>query len=708
MEQNSRMPPQDSAAGVRLGDEPPELPRDAVSVYHGSTFALSDRTGDVSPDTVTGVFCADTRHLSRFELTIDGMRLTPLSGGQIEPHEARFFLTNATGSLAARTISIERRRMIGEGLRESIIVRNHDNVPVRMQLTIRYAADFADLFEVKDAAPRTPGSTDRTEDRFTHSVVFSYEREPFRASTDIRFSREPEFRDGAAVFPLELPARGSTDLVVDVTWTRRDDREAPVRVRPRPRASSRERDLGATDWRGELPQLRSDSDPLERTWIQSCTDLAALGMQVERHDQTVEVPAAGLPWFMAVFGRDTLITSYQSLYVAPDLCRGTLEILAALQGDEDDPFRDEEPGKIMHELRHGELTVCGDTPHRPYYGSVDATPLFLIVLSEYHRVTRDDELVRALWPNVRRAIAWIEEARRRDADGLLAYETRSSRGLENQGWKDSGAGIRFGDGRIARPPLALCEVQGYVYDAYDRVAALAEDAMDDAELAATLRKERDVLRDRFDELFWTDDRGGYYALAIDGDGAQVDSLTSNIGHLLWSGIVPDERADTLVERLFSGDLWSGWGIRTTAWSDAGYSPLGYHTGTVWAHDNSVISAGLARYGFREEANRIAVSMLDAAGYRGYRLPEAFAGYDRADTDFPVRYPTASDPQAWATAAPFLWMTLMLGLRVDADGSLGADPVVPASLQPLRLAGIRAGGRRWNVEVADQVSVTEQA
>jgi glycogen debranching enzyme len=701
------MPPTEPAAGVRFGDEPPELTRDAVAVYHGSAFALSDRTGDVLPDTVTGVFCADTRYLSRFELRIDDGRLTPLSSGQIEPHEARFFLTNAAGTLPARSLSIERRRVIGESLRESIIVRNHDNVPVRAELAMRCAADFADLFEVKDAGRRISGSFASSEDRSTHSVAFSYEREPFRASTDIRFSREPEFRDDAAVFALELPARGSTDIVVDVTWTREDAREAPVRVRPRPDASF-EDDLRATAWLAGLPRLRSDSDALERTWLQSAADLAALRMHVERHGRSMEVPAAGLPWFMAVFGRDTLITSYQSLYVSPDLCRGTLEILADLQGDEDDPFRDEEPGKIMHELRHGELTVCGDMPHRPYYGSVDATPLWLVVLSEYHRVTHDDELVRTLWPNVQRAIGWIETARRRNGDGLLTYETRSPVGLANQGWKDSGAGVLFADGRIARAPLALCEVQGYVSDAYDRVAALAEEVMDDAELAATLRKERDALRDRVEELFWTKDRGGYYVLGIDRDGAQVDSLTSNIGHLLWSGIVHEERAPAVVERLFSGDLWSGWGVRTTAWSDAGFSPLGYHTGTVWAHDNSLISAGLARYGFRDEANRIAVSMLEAAEHRGYRLPEAFAGYDRADTAFPVRYPTASDPQAWATAAPFLWMTLMLGLRVDADGALQADAAVPERFRPLRVAGIPAAGRRWDVEVGDRISVSEHA
>jgi glycogen debranching enzyme len=701
------MPSPDPSAGVRFGDEPPELPRDAVAVFHGSTFALSDRAGDVLPGSVTGVFCADTRHLSRFELSMDDLRLTPLSSGQIEPHEARFFLTNRGGSLPPRAVSVERRRVIGESLRESIIVRNHDNVPVRTELTLRCAADFADLFEVKDAAGRTSESNTSSEDRSTHSLGFSYARGPFRASTEIRFSREPELRDDAAVFALELPARGSADIVVDVMWTRGDTLEAPVRVRPRPAASFGGQDLGAASWLRDLPRLRSDSDALERTWQQSSTDLAALRMHVERGHRGMEVPAAGLPWFMAVFGRDTLITSYQSLYVAPELARGTLQILADLQADEDDTFRDEEPGKIMHELRHGELTVCGDTPHRPYYGSVDATPLWLIVLSEYHRVTGDDALVRELWPNVERALGWIETARGRDPNGLLTYETRSTKGLANQGWKDSGTGVRFGDGRIADAPLALCEVQGYVFDAYERIAELAEDVIDDVDLAATLRKQRDALRDRFDDLFWTEDRSGYYVIGIDGTGTQVDSLTSNIGHLLWSGIVPEERARAIVDRLFSGDLWSGWGVRTTAWSDAGFSPLGYHTGTVWAHDNSLISAGLARYGFREEANRIAMAMLEAAEHRGYRLPEAFAGYDRADTAFPVRYPTASDPQAWATAAPFLWMTVMLGLHVDADG-LAAEPVVPTGLLPLRLRGIPAGGRRWDVQVADGISVTEHA
>jgi glycogen debranching enzyme len=398
---------------------------------------------------------------------------------------------------------------------------------------------------------------------------------------------------------------------------------------------------------------------------------------------------------MAIFGRDTLITAYQSLLVGPELARGALFALAGLQGTEVNDFKDEEPGKILHEIRFGELTVLGEKPHRPYYGTADATPLFLVLLSEYWRLTGDAATVEALRENALRALAWIDEHGDRDGDGYVEYETRSSQGLENQGWKDSWNGVVFADGTLPGPPIAMCEVQGYVFDAKSRAAELAEEAWGDAELAESLRAQAGELRERFNEDFWVEERGGFYAVALDGEKQRVDSLTSNVGHLLWSGIVAEERAEEIVARLFSPPMWTGWGIRTLSADDVAYNPIGYHIGTVWPHDNALIAAGLYRYGFREQANRIAAAMVEAAGYTDFRLPEVFAGYPRADSRVPVRYPTASSPQAWATSAPFLWLRLMLGIEV-VDGELRADPVIPSKCGRVALRGVHALGRRVDV------------
>jgi glycogen debranching enzyme len=359
-------------------------------------------------------------------------------------------------------------------------------------------------------------------------------------------------------------------------------------------------------------------------------------------------------------------------------------------------LQDAEPGKILHEIRFGELTALGLKPHRPYYGSIDSTPLWLIVLHEYWRWSGDDGTVRELEPNARRAIEWMERYGDLDHDGYLEYQTRSPQGLRTQCWKDSWNGILFADGSLPEVPIATCEVQGYAYDARLRMAQLAEQVWGDDDLAARLRKDAEALYDRFNEDFWIDDRGGYYAVGLDRDKRPIDSMTSNMGHLLWSGIVPQDRAATVAGQLFGDGMWSGWGIRTMSWEDDGYNPIGYHLGTVWPHDNSIIAIGLYRYGLRDRAAQIATAMLEAAAFTDFRLPEVFAGYSRDEAPFPVRYPTASSPQAWATGAPFLWFRVALGLE-PRDGRLTVDPVVPDALGRVSLKGIHAAGQRWDVK-----------
>ena len=405
---------------------------------------------------------------------------------------------------------------------------------------------------------------------------------------------------------------------------------------------------------------------------------------------------------MALFGRDSLITSYQALPFVPDLAQATLTSLALFQATVDDAFRDAEPGKILHELRFGELTAFEERPHSPYYGSVDSTPLFLIVLDEYERWTGDRELVRRFEPEARAALEWLDRYGDLDGDGYVEYQRRNTKtGLDNQCWKDSHVSIVDRHGALASPPRAVCEVQGYVYDAKVRSARLAREVWSDDELADRLEREAADLKDRFNRDFWVDDLD-CFALALDGEKRRMDAVASNIGHLMWSGIVDEGKAQAVARHLLGPGLFSGWGVRTLSSDEVSYNPIGYHMGTVWPHDNSLIAAGLARYGYHQEAGEIAVALLAAATYFDGRLPEAFAGYPRAETRFPVEYPTACSPQAWASGTPLLLIRTLLGLEPDGE-TLRSDPHLPADIGSLELSGIPG---RWGH--ADARATTDAA
>ena len=395
---------------------------------------------------------------------------------------------------------------------------------------------------------------------------------------------------------------------------------------------------------------------------------------------------------MTLFGRDSIITSLQVLPFLPELVPPTILMLAGLQGQRVDDFRDEEPGKILHELRYGETAGFEEQPHSPYYGSADSTPLFIILIDEYERWTGDAALVRKLEPQVRAALEWIDTYGDLLGTGYLWYQTRNPEtGLQNQCWKDSWDAISYADGRLPGFPRATCELQGYAYDAKIRAARLARTFWNDPEFADELEREAADLKRRFDRDFWIADRE-YYALALDADGRQVDALTSNIGHLLWSGIVDESRAGKVVEHLLGPRLFSGWGVRTLAADEGRYNPIGYHVGTVWPFDNSIIAWGLWRYGFREEAGLLCDTMLAASRYFEGRLPEAFAGYARDLTDYPVEYPTACSPQAWSTGTPLLLLRVMLGLEPQGE-HLIIDPAVPPGMGRVELLDIPG---RWGM------------
>jgi glycogen debranching enzyme len=684
----------------------------ALTILEGSTFCVSDDRGDIV-DPVMGLFADDTRFLSRWVLTINGERPLRLSSDKVEYFSAAFYLRNPiAGGLDQDVLSIGRDRFVGDGMQEHIVVQNHAPHPVEFELGLEVGADFADIFAVKEhdfalghpetASPLPELAASTFETKGNQFIL----KDDSRCLTQVLLSEHGDVNGRTVRFPIALGPREEWRLRVDVIVSPDGTRVAPARAERRFGDELSRVRASLSAWHLRVPQLRASWEHLDATFAQSVADLASLRMD---EDPRVpgQLPAAGMPWFMTVFGRDTLITCLQTLLFGPELAGNALRVLAALQATEDAPEIDAEPGKIVHEVRHGK---GADAWFPRYYGTVDATPLYLVLLSEVWRWTDDAVLVRDLREPALRALSWIDDYGDLDGDGFVEYKRRSARGLVNQSWKDSGDSQRFHDGTLAETPIAPCEVQGYVYDAKRRMAELAREVWRERDLAERLERESDELQQRFDEAYWCDARGGYYALALDGNKRRVDSLTSNIGHLLWSGIVPAARADAIVDQLMGEELWSGWGVRTMSSGDAAFNPLSYHNGTVWPHDNSLIAWGLARYARWPEAHRIARRMLNAAAHFSNQLPEVFAGFSRSATPFPIAYPTAARPQAWAAATPVLLLQLLLGLRPDHAREVltsDAPPDLPSWLGTLKLSGVRAFERSWDVRLENgQVEVLE--
>jgi glycogen debranching enzyme len=679
----------------------------AITILEGSTFCICDELGDLGGWPTSGFFTDDTRFLSILRLSINGRRPLLLSSDKVDYFSAAFYLRNQPADgLEQDEVSITRERFIGEAMQDRLVVQNQGMRPVEFELALEVACDFADIFAVKDYdfALGDPARADPlpplVEVRFDeeHNQFLLADETGVPAQTQVIFSRRGEVTEaGRVAYRIELAPRERWDLRVDIVASPDGEPVVPHAAERRfGDELARVRDSLAA-WHLRVPQLRASWDDLAHSFGRSVSDLASLRMGGS--DRGVgKLPAAGMPWFMTVFGRDTIITCLQTLLFGPELAVRALEVLRDLQSTVDDPMRDAEPGKIVHEVRSGK---AARTWHGTYYGTIDATPLYLILLSEVWRWTDDAALAHDFRESALRALEWISTRGDLDGDGFVEYQKRSRHGLDNQSWKDSHDSQRFSDGRIAEPPIAPCEVQGYVYDAKRRMAELAREVWRDRELAERLEREAEQLRQRFNELFWIDERHGYYALALDGEERQVDSLCSNIGHLLWSGIVPPTRVDAVVDQLMGDALWSGWGVRTMSTDDRGYNPLAYHNGTVWPHDNSLIAWGLARYGRWPEAQRIIRQMMSAGRHFEYQLPEVFSGMARAETRFPIAYPTAARPQAWAAGTPVLLLQLLLGLRPDRQQSTletVAPKELPAWAGSLRLSGVRAFERTWEIRL----------
>jgi glycogen debranching enzyme len=641
------------------------------------------------------VFHRDTRILSHWTLTVNGLALEPLAAELKEPYRALFACrVPRSDGYADSPLIVERLREVGAGILERITIRNYSGIPAECEVDIAVGSDFADLFEVKEA--RVQRRWDENRHPEGDSLLVRGKWEGVQKAVTIKAEGASATADGVT-YRVTVPAYDQWTAQLTVVPAADDEDPEPAAFgHPTPGEMS-PRDRRRQEWVAKIPVLQMGNRSIERTLRRSYDDLGALRIEDPEHPERVVV-AAGAPWFMTLFGRDSLLASEMSLPVDPSLALGTLKTLADRQGTVVDPMSEEEPGKILHEVRLGVSSGLALGGKSAYYGSIDATPLFVLALGSVSRWGFAKETISALLPNADRALEWIRDYGDRDGDGFVEYERLNEHGLINQGWKDSWDGINFADGRLAEPPIALCEVQAYVHGAYVARAWMAYDA-GDLDLAADLRDRAARLKQRFNEQFWLPDRG-YYAVALDRDKRPVDACASNMGHCLWFGLIDEDKAPLVVERLMSPEMFSGWGVRTLASDMRAYNPASYHNGSVWPHDNALIVAGLMRYGFVEEAQKIATALLEAAEFSDGRLPELFCGFSRDQFARPVPYPTACSPQAWAATTPILLVTSLM--RYDAhisQGGLWLDPALPDSFGDVHISNAPMGAGRITVDIS---------
>jgi len=682
----------------------------AQVLKHLDLFLLSDSFGDIHPDgRGLGLYDGDTRILSCSVLHIAGERPVILHsdpGGswrgvvQATNPEFRKDPGDKMGGderILRQTVSIGRERTLAEAYRERLDVQNHGPIPFDCDVEIEFDADYADIFEVRGYERASRGELLPIELTGDGGLVFGYTGlDGVTVRTHISFDPPPTLqraddgRSGSVVARWAEPLRPGERR--QIAWTIRSTREPALTVVALDPDATDPAGAHAT-WLDQNSVIETDHELINQVIRRSLDDLCLLESTDPVGDRFI---AAGVPWFSTLFGRDALIASMQAIAFAPRLATQTLEILAKRQATAVDAWRDAEPGKILHELRTGEMSRTGELPFAPYYGSIDSTPLWLILLGETHDWTGDDGLVDRLWPNALAALDWIDKWGDRDGDGFVEYERRAESGLRNQGWKDSSDAIRWLDGTLAETPVALAEVQGYVFDAKRRIAKLAR-RRGEPGLADKLEREALELQRRFAAQFRLAD--GSIAMALDGAKRPVDAIGSNAGHALWSGIVRPEDAPAVAAALGTAEMVSGWGLRTFAADQPGYNPIGYHTGTVWPHDTAIAAAGLRRYGFDDAADTLSSGILAAAQhFPAFRLPELFCGFDRASTGSPIAYPVACSPQAWAAGSALMLIRTMLGLGADAASRrLTLDrPILPAGLTKVVVRRIRVGD--WSCDL----------
>jgi glycogen debranching enzyme len=671
-----------------------------ITINDGSTFLVTDTNGLINDDVAQGFFVHDTRLISYYEVSINRDRLLLLASSPLNYHSALYQFTNPTlrtidGTVPQNQLIVAIRRDIAGGMHEDIDITNHYNQRIEFQLMLAVRSDFADIFEVKAKQVLTRGETKTHWDN--GKLTTEYRHESFCRCLVIEptcTSSEPRYANGRLMFTVVMEPGQTWHTCINFTAIADGEvLSPPYTCTDRHNTEAKQ---VSDAFLAKATQFHSSNANITAYYKQALADMGALRIKVDDNGQPFWMPAAGIPWFVAVFGRDSVVVSLQTMAVYHEFAFGTLVRLAQLQASEVDDWRDAQPGKMLHELRRDELTQLHQLPYTPYYGTVDTTILWIVTLAEAYDWSANSTLLNECRPALERALSWIENDGDFDQDGFVEYQTRSSQGLRNQGWKDSGLAIVYPDGHLVDPPIALCEVQGYVYNAW-KLAANLYDLWGEPEPAQRLRQKAEALYQHFNDRFWMDDEG-FYCLGLDHRKQQIRSIASNPGHLLWSGIVPPERAERLVQRLFQPDLWCGWGIRTLSSHHHAYNPISYQRGSVWPHDNSAIAAGLKRYGYHQEANRIAEGIFAAASYfEAGRMPELFGGIERRTDSFPVPYPGANVPQAWAAGSIFLLIRTLLGLEADApQHRLIVDPHLPEWLPDIELTNLSVGDATVNL------------
>jgi glycogen debranching enzyme len=683
---------------------------DVITINRGQTFMVSGLDGVVRGASEQGLFTRDVRFLSHYRYKINGRKWSLVTSSAVSHSSARFEFTNpallsASGPIPKHVVGFSVERAVSGGVHEELDLVNYRRVPVQLTLEIELGTDFADLFEVRGHHPRIRRTISTEWDPEHQRLHTAYSRDRYRAGFTYQFERNStpgRHRGSMLQFDIILqpgePWHMCAYLIPEVDGVAFAPLPQCYQAGPEDRTGFEKR------WRAAVTHIRASDDTMTRTVCQAAEDLVSLLMKGQ-NPGTPCVVAAGAPYFVALFGRDSIITGLQTLSLDRSFSLGALEALAAYQATAADDFRDADPGKILHELRVGELARFGQIPHTPYYGSADATLLYPILLHETYLWTGDRKLLDTYLPAAERCVEWMDRYGDRDGDGFQEYRTRSPRGIKHQGWKDSGDGIVYGDGRPVEPPIALCELQGYVYDAKQRMAALYASLGQEAR-AAHLCAEADALFERFNEAFWMEDEGTY-AFGLDAQKQRIASVVSNAGHCLWSGIVPPSRAGRVVARLLSEDMWSGWGVRTLSASHPAFNPFAYQRGSVWPHDNALIAAGCKRYGYDAAAGQIAHGIFAAASlFQGYRLPELMSGHQRKALGFPVQYLGVNIPQAWASGSAFLLLQAILGLRADAPQErLYLAPALPPWLTLVEVEHLRVGRARVSLRCWRQGKVS---
>jgi glycogen debranching enzyme len=688
-------------------------------------FLITNTLGNVSESkeddqtTNLGLFCHDTRFLSRLELQIEQKSPILLSSGADKGFALSVLCANPRlPDIAPETVGIQRDIVLNGGLFEDIEITNYNTKPVNFTITLSFDADFVDLFEIRGHQRQQRGTLLRKvpedikieeisniSEFKTNSLTLAYQGlDDVLMESRLLFYQSPpdSIKGQTAIWHLSIEPHDTKKLGYRLEIIT-DNKPTSVSEIPtnlgQAKASSL---LEEKQWCQRVTQIRSDSEAFNQIISRAEQDIYLLRQSFDKQ----QVLSAGVPWFSTLFGRDALIAASQTLILDPAIAKATLEILAHYQGKEEDDWRDENYGKILHEIRLGEMARCGEIPHTPYYGTIDATPLWLMLYAEYFTWTNDFNTLEQLWSNALGAMDWIDAQSQKT--GYLCYERKSKRGLVNQGWKDSNDCIVDRHGNLATGAIALCEVQAYVYAAKIRLSQIAR-LKKRVDLAERWETEAKDLKLRFNRDFWLQDRG-FCALALDGEGKPIDSITSNPGHCLSLGILTPEKAASVAERLLAPDLFSGWGIRTLSSDSPAYNPMGYHVGSIWPHDNALIAVGLRSLGLVDSALEIVKGTIDMTLKQPYqRPPELFCGYDRVEDSRPVRYPVACSPQAWATGSIFQLLTMMLNLVPDASGNYLRiiDPTLPQFIDRLSVKNLRVGSTLLDLEFerTDMVTAT---